>query len=183
MSDGSQIDGFWAVIPAGGAGTRLWPLSRKGSPKFLHDLTGSGRTLLQSTWDRVLPLAGSRIVVVTGRDHAPEVGRQLPGLDAAYLLAEPSPRDSMPAIAWAAAVVAARDPEAVIGSFHADHVITGVALGMHLFHGVWSGAQTLGWTNTATTRRLAHTTAHAVAGIVDVGFLLPPLAILFGLVK
>ena len=130
MSDGSQIDGFWAVIPAGGAGTRLWPLSRKGSPKFLHDLTGSGRTLLQSTWDRVLPLAGPRIVVVTGRDHAPEVGRQLPGLDAAYLLAEPSPRDSMPAIAWAAAVVAARDPEAVIGSFHADHVITGVA-GLH----------------------------------------------------
>ena len=63
------------------------------------------------------------------------------------------------------------------------YVIAMVALGMHLFHGVWSGAQTLGWTNTAMTRRLAHTTAHAVAGIVDVGFLLPPLAILFGLVK
>ena len=63
------------------------------------------------------------------------------------------------------------------------YVIAMVALGMHLFHGVWSGAQTLGWTNTATTRRLAHTAAHAVAGIVVVGFLLPPLAILFGLVK
>ena len=63
------------------------------------------------------------------------------------------------------------------------YLIALVALGMHLFHGVWSGAQTLGWTNTATTRRLAHTAAHAVAGIVVVGFLLPPLAILFGLVK
>ena len=126
MSVASEIPGFWAVVPAGGAGTRLWPLSRRRSPKFLHDLTGSGRTLLQATWDRLAPLAADRVVVVTGRDHAPEVARQLSGLDAAYLLAEPSPRDSMPAIAWAAAVVAARDPDAVIGSFAADHVITGV---------------------------------------------------------
>ncbi len=63
------------------------------------------------------------------------------------------------------------------------YVIAMVALGMHLFHGVWSGAQTLGWTNTATSRRLAHTTAHVIAGVVVIGFLLPPLAILFGLVK
>ncbi len=126
MNVASEIPGFWAVVPAGGAGTRLWPLSRRRSPKFLHDLTGSGRTLLQATWDRLTPLVADRVVVVTGRDHAPEVARQLPGLDPAYLLAEPSPRDSMPAIAWAAAVIAARDPEAVIGSFAADHVITGV---------------------------------------------------------
>ena len=45
--------GFHAVVPAGGAGTRLWPLSRAGAPKFLLDLTGSGRTLLQQTWDRL----------------------------------------------------------------------------------------------------------------------------------
>ena len=102
MSGPTQLPGFWAIVPAGGAGTRLWPLSRKGSPKFLHDLTGSGRTLLQQTWDRLTPLAPDRVVVVTGRVHAPEVARQLPGLPAAYLLAEPSPRDSMPAIAWAA---------------------------------------------------------------------------------
>ena len=43
------IDHFWAVVPAGGAGTRLWPLSRSASPKFLHDLTGAGRSLLQET--------------------------------------------------------------------------------------------------------------------------------------
>ena len=63
------------------------------------------------------------------------------------------------------------------------YAIAMVALGMHLFHGVWSGAQTLGWTNTAVSRRLAHTTAHVIAGVVVIGFLLPPLAILFGLVK
>ena len=41
------IEHFWAVVPAGGSGTRLWPLSRSDSPKFLHDLTGSGRSLLK----------------------------------------------------------------------------------------------------------------------------------------
>ena len=58
-----DIDGFWAVIPACGAGTRLWPLSRRAAPKFLHDLTGSGRTLLQGPWDRLAPLAGDRVAV------------------------------------------------------------------------------------------------------------------------
>ncbi len=119
----SGIEHFWAIIPAGGAGTRLWPLSRRSAPKFLHDLTGSGRTLLQGTWDRLGPVAGERVLVVTGVPHAPAVAAQLPGLDPAYLLAEPSPRDSMPAIALAAAVIARRDPDAVVGSFAADHVI------------------------------------------------------------
>jgi len=114
---------FWAVIPAGGAGTRLWPLSRASSPKFLHDLTGSGRSLLQATWDRLEPLTGGRVVVVTGRAHEGAVREQLPDLPADQLLAEPSPRDSMAAIGWAAAVLEARDPQAVLGSFAADHVI------------------------------------------------------------
>jgi len=123
------IEDFWAVVPAGGAGTRLWPLSRAGSPKFLHDLTGSGRTLLQSTWDRLAPLTGpDRLLVVTGRAHAAAVRGQLPGLDAGGALCEPSPRDSMAAIGLAAAVVARRAPDAVVGSFAADHVVrdTGV---------------------------------------------------------
>jgi mannose-1-phosphate guanylyltransferase len=114
---------FWAVIPAGGAGTRLWPLSRASSPKFLHDLTGSGRSLLQATWQRLEPLTGSRVLVVTGRAHQDAVARQLPGLPHDQLLAEPAPRDSMAAIGWAAAVLEAQDPDAVLGSFAADHVI------------------------------------------------------------
>ncbi len=118
-----RIDGFWAVIPAGGAGTRLWPLSRRSAPKFLHDLTGSGRTLLQGAWDRLEPLAEDRVVVVTGTSHAEAVARQLPGLAPERLLAEPQPRESMPAIGWAAARIAQQDPDAVVGSFAADHVV------------------------------------------------------------
>ena len=119
----SAIAGFWAVIPAGGAGTRLWPLSRASSPKFLHDMTGAGRSLLQATWDRLTPLCGDQIMVVTGVLHQAAVRDQLPGLASANLLAEPSPRDSMAAIGLAAAILERRDPEAVIGSFAADHVI------------------------------------------------------------
>lgn len=119
----STIPGFWAVVPAGGAGTRLWPLSRAAHPKFLLDLTGSGRTLLQATVDRLEPLTGDRVVVVTGAAHADAVRAQLPGLGADQVLAEPSPRDSMAAIGLAAAVVERQDPDAVIGSFAADHVI------------------------------------------------------------
>ena len=76
----SSIENFWAVIPAGGAGTRLWPLSRSSSPKFLHDLTGSGRSLLQGTYDRLAPLVDDRFLVVTGRAHLDAVGEQLPGV-------------------------------------------------------------------------------------------------------
>lgn len=118
--------GLWAVVPAGGAGTRLWPLSRESYPKFLLDLTGSGRTLLQSTWDRLLPLAGpSRMMIVTGAAHVGGVADQLPELHSSNLLAEPSPKESMAAIGLAAAVLQKRDPEAVLGSFAADHIISG----------------------------------------------------------
>lgn len=116
---------FYAVIPAGGAGTRLWPLSRRRSPKFLHDLTGSGRTLLQATWDRLAGLTDAQLVV-TGNAHAAAVADQLPDLPSQNLLTEPSPRDSMAAIGLAAAVLENRHPheDVVIGSFAADHVIT-----------------------------------------------------------
>lgn len=118
--------GLWAVVPAGGAGTRLWPLSRESYPKFLLDLTGSGRTLLQSTWDRLLPLAGqAQMMIVTGQAHVSGVAAQLPELETANVLAEPSPKESMAAIGLAAAVLLQRDPEAVLGSFAADHIISG----------------------------------------------------------
>ncbi|GAA3797590.1 mannose-1-phosphate guanylyltransferase [Cellulomonas soli] len=121
------IPGFHAVVPAGGAGTRLWPLSRAGHPKFLLDLTGTGRTLLQGTVDRLLPLTGpAGVLVVTGVRHAAAVAEQLPELGAGDVLAEPSPRDSMAAIGLAAAVLVQRHgPDVVLGSFAADHIIEG----------------------------------------------------------
>jgi len=121
IADG--IDGLWAVIPAGGAGTRLWPLSRSSSPKFLHDMTGAGSSLLQATWERLKPLCGDHIMVVAGVLHEAAVRVQLPGLASANLVAEPSPRGSMAAIGLAAAILERRDPDAVVGSFAADHVI------------------------------------------------------------
>jgi mannose-1-phosphate guanylyltransferase len=86
-------------------------------------MTGAGSSLLQSTWDRLVPLCGDHIMVVTGVLHEVAVQAQLPGLTSANLLAEPSPRGSMAAIGLAAAILERRDPDAIIGSFAADHVI------------------------------------------------------------
>jgi len=110
------------VVPAGGAGTRLWPLSRVANPKFLLDLTGAGRSLIQQTWDRLTPLAQG-ILVVTGAPHAAAVTQQLPGLPLQNLLVEPAPRSSMPAIGLAAALLQHRLGDVVLGSFAADHII------------------------------------------------------------
>ncbi len=117
----SAVDRLWAVVPAGGAGTRLWPLSRARTPKFLLDLTGSGRTLVQATVGRLEPVVGDRVVVVTGAAHEQAVRRQLPRVD--RVLPEPSPRDSMAAIGLAAAQLEREDPDALVGSFAADHLI------------------------------------------------------------
>ena len=118
--------GLWVVVPAGGAGTRLWPLSRESCPKFLLDLTGAGRTLIQNTWDRLLPLAGvDKFMVVTGNAHVDAVSEQLPHLLPNNVFSEPSPRESMAAIGLAAAVLLRRNPEAVLGSFAADHIVSG----------------------------------------------------------
>ncbi|TDN87832.1 mannose-1-phosphate guanylyltransferase [Microbacterium sp. BK668] len=120
------IQDFYAVIPAGGIGSRLWPLSRADAPKFLHDLTGSGQTLLRDTWDRLEPLAGGeRIAVVTGRAHRAAVERELPGVPDKNVFLESEPRDSSAAIGLAAAILSRREPDVIIGSFAADHVIRG----------------------------------------------------------
>lgn len=118
----SRASGFQAIVPAGGAGTRLWPLSRASRPKFLLDLAGGGRSLLQATVDRLAPLTDG-VSVVTGTAHAAAVARQLPDLPEADLFVEPSPRESAAAIGLATAVLAHRDPDCVVGSFAADHVV------------------------------------------------------------
>ncbi|MCJ8504500.1 sugar phosphate nucleotidyltransferase [Kocuria flava] len=119
----TPIEHFHPFVPAGGVGSRLWPLSRADAPKFLLDLTGSGSSLLRATYDRLAPLSGGRVMVVTGRTHAPAVSAQLPELAAADLVLEPSPKDSAAAIGLACMLLLRRDPEAIVGSFAADHVI------------------------------------------------------------
>ncbi len=117
------LERFVAVIPAGGVGTRLWPLSRAAAPKFLHDLTGSGQTLIRATYDRLDSLSARPIMVVTGQAHREAVCGQLPDLDAGDLVLEPEPKDSAAAIGLAAAILHERDPQAIMGSFAADQVI------------------------------------------------------------
>ena len=123
MNDEQAV--LYGVVLAGGTGTRLWPLSRAGHPKFLHPLTGTEASLLQATVDRLDTLTSpERLFVVTGVAHAAAVSRQLTAMPEQNLLVEPSPRDSCAAIALAAAVIARRDPEAIMGSFASDHLIT-----------------------------------------------------------
>ena len=123
-SQDSPLSRFIAVIPAGGVGTRLWPLSRAAAPKFLHDLTGSGSTLLRATYDRLEPLAGNRVLVVTGVAHRNAVCSQLPEVQDGDLVLESEPKDSGAAIGLAAAILHQRDPDIIMGSFAADHVIS-----------------------------------------------------------
>ena len=120
------FDRFHAVIPAGGVGTRLWPLSRAAAPKFLHDLTGSGSTLIRATYDRLGPLCPGRTMVVTGVVHRGAVLAQLPELEDTNLVLESEPKDSAAAIGLAAAILYRRDPDIIMGSFAADQVITPV---------------------------------------------------------
>lgn len=125
--DPDALSRFYSVIPAGGIGSRLWPLSRADAPKFLHDLTGSGSTLLRGTWDRLAPLCGDqRIMVVTGRAHRAAVEEQLPELADANIVLESEPKDSSAAVGLAAAILVRREPEVIVGSFAADHVISDV---------------------------------------------------------
>jgi len=140
MSDEQGV--LYGVVLAGGTGTRLWPLSRAGHPKFLHPLTGTEDSLLQATVARLDTLAGpERIFVVTGVAHAAAVSRQLTAIPDENVLVEPSPRDSCAAIALAAAVIARRDPEAVMGSFASDHLIADRAAFTRVIQQAMVGAQ------------------------------------------
>lgn len=125
----SALERLTCVIPAGGVGSRLWPLSRANAPKFLLDLTGSGDSLLTATWTRLSNLApAERIMVVTGNAHRESVFSQLPEIHPENLITENSPKDSSAAIGLAAAILELRDPDAILGSFAADHVIRGDVL-------------------------------------------------------
>lgn len=111
------------VILAGGKGERFWPLSRKHRPKQFLSLDGSGKSLLQATADRLLPLAGGwdKLWVVTSSQLASGVQAQLPELPAANILAEPEGRDTAPAVAWTTLEIAKRyGKEAIVGFFPAD---------------------------------------------------------------
>lgn len=130
---------FVAVIMAGGQGQRFWPLSTADRPKQFLDLERCGRSLLQSTFDRLTPLTGGAggVYVVTGERYAGLVQEQLPLLPAENLLLEPVGRDTAPAIALAALELRSRLGNPVMGLFPSDHRIADVsAFQMTLNHAI-----------------------------------------------
>ena len=116
----------YAVIMAGGSGTRLWPLSRNEIPKQLLPVV-KGRSLLQLSYERLLGvIPPERIYVCTGAKHAALVRQNLPQLPAENLLGEPIGRDTANAVGFPAAVLLKKDPDAIAAFVSADHVITPV---------------------------------------------------------
>ena len=114
---------MYAVIMAGGGGTRLWPVSRKDRPKQLLPLLGE-ETLFQSTVNRlvdVFPL--ERILVVTVAEQASEMQVQVPSIPLENYLIEPAPRGTASVVGLAAAILRKRDPEAVMAILPSDHFI------------------------------------------------------------
>lgn len=116
----------WAVIMAGGVGSRFWPLSRRARPKQLVDLFGEG-SMLRLTVDRLAPVvAPERQVIVTGSILGDAIAAELPEVPRHNILEEPCGRNTAPAIAWAARVIAERDPDAVLAILPADQFIADV---------------------------------------------------------
>jgi len=114
------------VIMAGGAGTRLWPLSRAAHPKQLLKL-GGRQSLLRQAYQRLARLLPPEaIYVITSRAHLELIAEELPELPEANLFGEPQGRDTANAVGLAAAILQRRDAEAVMGIFTADHIITPV---------------------------------------------------------
>ncbi len=115
----------YCVIMCGGIGSRFWPYSRTDRPKQFIDFFGTGRSLLQMSYDRILPLVpAENIIIVTNAQYAPLVKEQLPELKDDQILLEPARRNTAPCIAWAAYHIAARDPQASMIVTPSDHLIT-----------------------------------------------------------
>lgn len=114
---------LWTVILAGGVGSRFWPVSTPRRPKQLLPLA-SDQPLIRDTVERIVPLIpAERLRVLTGAHLAGPLLSALPELDARNLLLEPRAAGTAPVLAWAAAELERLDPDAVMVSLHADHVI------------------------------------------------------------
>ena len=114
---------LWCVILAGGVGSRFWPASTPALPKQLLPL-GSDRPLIRDTVDRITPLVPpERLRILAGAHLAEPLLGALPELGNGNLLVEPRAAGTAPVLAWAAAELQCMDPDAVMISLHADHVI------------------------------------------------------------
>ena len=112
------------VLMAGGAGVRFWPYSRNSKPKQFLDVLGTGKTLLQSTYERFLPIClPENIYIVTHENHANLVKEQLPQLKEDQILSEPMRKNTAACIAYASFKIAAKDKNAIVVVSPSDHLI------------------------------------------------------------
>jgi len=123
-----MYDNYYAVIMAGGGGTRLWPLSRRDHPKQMLSLGGE-QTFFQLAVDR---LAGvfppERILVMTVEDLVPELAKQVPQIPEENFLLETMPRGTASVVGYAATVLNHQDPQSVMAVLTADHIIGNLKL-------------------------------------------------------
>lgn len=115
---------LYVVLMAGGIGTRFWPYSRNAKPKQFLDVLNAGKTLLQATYERLLPLClPENIFIVTHEEHGHLVYEQLPMLKREQVILEPMRKNTAPCIAYAAAKIRQLNPEAVMVVSPSDHLI------------------------------------------------------------
>src|SRR5690606_21072004 len=115
---------FYAIIMAGGIGSRFWPVSQTSHPKQFIDILGTGRTLIQTTYERFLEIVPKEnIYIVTNETYRDLVKQQLPGLDEQQVLGEPIMRNTAPCIAYACHKINRLNPNASIVVAPSDHLI------------------------------------------------------------
>jgi len=115
---------FYAVIMAGGVGSRFWPLSRQKFPKQFLDVLNTGKTMFQATYDRFKNFCPEEnIYIVANQDYVDIIKEQIPNIDLDRILAEPQARNTAPCIAYAAFKIHSKDPEACMVVSPSDHLI------------------------------------------------------------
>jgi len=125
MAGEAKSKNEYCVIMAGGVGSRFWPMSRTDHPKQFIDVLGTGRTLLQQTYDRFSRTCRKEnILVVTNESYVGLVKEQLPDLLDSNILCEPTRKNTAPCIAYAAYRIQAVNPKAVMVVAPSDHLIT-----------------------------------------------------------
>ncbi len=115
---------LYVVLMAGGIGTRFWPYSRNAKPKQFLDVLNTGKSLLQATYERYLPIClPENIFIVTHEEHGDLVANQLPMLKPGQVITEPMRKNTAPCIAYAASRIRLRNPEGVMVVSPSDHLI------------------------------------------------------------
>lgn len=162
----NYLDHTYAVILAGGGGTRLWPKSRQKTPKQFLRLTGK-KTMLQVTADRISKLIPwERIIVVTNQLHAERVQKELDQIPSTNIIAEPQKRDTALAMLVGALYAKRHDPEAVVINCASDHVVTDVSEFLRVMK---AAAKTAFESNFLVTVGIAPTRPASSFGYIKIG--------------